>query len=80
MTTVEAEARADVSLAELSSEIRITNTPRLTPIFKLTTTLMTVEGLSVTGSSRLFPALAPLQQPTLSAQTLVGQVVLILWN
>ena len=80
MATIEAVARADIGLTKLSCEIWIADTSWLAPIFKLTSTLVAVERLTVTGGPRLLPALATLQQPAFCAQALVGQIVLILWN
>ena len=80
VTTIETEARADIGLTKLSCEIWIADTSWLAPIFKLASTLVAVERLTVTGGPRLFPALATLQQPAFCAQALVGQIVLILWN
>ena len=80
MTTIEAIARADIGLTKLSCEIWIADTSWLAPIFKLASTLVAVERLTVTGGPRLLPALATLQQPAFCAQALVGQIVLILGN
>ena len=80
MTTIEAVAGADVGLAKLSSEIWIADTAWLASVFKLATTLVAVERLTITGGPCLFSALAALQQPAFCAQALVGQIVLVLWN
>ena len=78
VTTIETEARADIGLTKLSSEIRIADTPWSALVFKLATSLVAI--VIVAGSLCLFSTLVALQLPAFCTETLVREVVFVQWH